>query len=172
METLEINQDLTHVVTKKATVVAMSGGVDSSVAAAMMSQNHKNVIGITLKLYDEKKITKSKTCCAGSDIIDAKRIASNINIPHYVLDYEAIFKANVIDPFIAEYEAGRTPIPCINCNEKVKFLDLIEFARNIGASSLVTGHYIRKMKTGNEWGLYIPADEEARSILFSFFIKI
>ena len=76
MGTLEINQDLTHVVTKKATVVAMSGGVDSSVAAAMMSQNHKNVIGITLKLYDEKKITKSKTCCAGSDIIDAKRIAS------------------------------------------------------------------------------------------------
>ena len=171
METLEINQDLTHVVTKKATVVAMSGGVDSSVAAAMMSQNHKNVIGITLKLYDEKKITKSKTCCAGSDIIDAKRIASNINIPHYVLDYEAIFKANVIDPFITEYEAGRTPIPCINCNEKVKFLDLIEFARKIGASSLVTGHYIKKMKTGDEWGLYIPADENRDQSYFLFSLK-
>jgi tRNA-specific 2-thiouridylase len=171
METLEINQDLTQVGTKNATVVAMSGGVDSSVAAAMMSQEHNNVIGITLKLYDEKKVTKSKTCCAGSDIIDAKRIASTINIPHYVLDYEAIFKANVIDPFIAEYKAGRTPIPCINCNEKVKFLDLIEFARKIGASSLVTGHYIRKMKTGNEWGLYIPADEDRDQSYFLFSLK-
>ena len=171
METLEINQNLTHIGSKKATVVAMSGGVDSSVAAAMMSKDNKNVIGITLKLYDEKKIAKSKTCCAGSDIIDAKRIASTINIPHYVLDYEAIFKEKVIDPFIAEYEAGRTPIPCINCNEKVKFLDLINFARKIGASSLVTGHYIKKIKTGDEWGLYIPADENRDQSYFLFSIK-
>ena len=105
METLEINQELNQIDTQEATVVAMSGGVDSSVAAAMMSKDNSNVIGITLKLYDEKKIAKSKTCCAGSDILDAKRIASTINIPHYVLDYEAIFKANVIDPFIAEYKA-------------------------------------------------------------------
>ena len=107
METLEINQDLTQVGTKNATVVAMSGGVDSSVAAAMMSQEYNNVIGITLKLYDEKKVTKSKTCCAGSDIIDAKRIASKISIPHYVLDYEAIFKANSdkIKSYLAEFKS-------------------------------------------------------------------
>ena len=171
METLEINQDLNQISSANATVVAMSGGVDSSVAAAMMSKNNKNVIGITLKLYDEKKITKSKTCCAGADILDAKKIASTINIPHYVLDYEAIFKANVIDPFIAEYEAGRTPIPCINCNEKVKFLDLIQFARKIGATSLVTGHYIKKIKVGDEWGLYIPADQNRDQSYFLFSIK-
>ena len=149
METLEISRELDGVVTKEATVVAMSGGVDSSVAAAMMTRSQSNVIGITLKLYDEKKVAKSKTCCAGSDILDAKRIASTINIPHYVLDYESIFRENVIDPFIAEYKAGRTPIPCISCNEKVKFLDLINFARKIGASSLTTGHYIKKLKIGN-----------------------
>ena len=88
-----------------------------------------------------------------------------------MLDYEAIFKANVIDPFIAEYEAGRTPIPCINCNEKVKFLDLIEFARKIGASSLVTGHYIKKMKVDDEWGLYIPVDEDRDQSYFLFSLK-
>ena len=171
METLEISRELDGVVTKEATVVAMSGGVDSSVAAAMMTRSQSNVIGITLKLYDEKKVAKSKTCCAGSDILDAKRIASTINIPHYVLDYESIFKENVIDPFIAEYKAGRTPIPCISCNEKVKFLDLINFARKIGASSLTTGHYIKKLKIRDEWGLYIPVDEDRDQSYFLFSIK-
>ena len=104
-------------------VVAMSGGVDSSVAAALMKNQSSNIIGITLKLYDEKKIKNSKTCCAGADILDAKKIANTITIPHYVLDYEEIFRKNVIEPFINEYQEGRTPIPCINCNEKVKFLD-------------------------------------------------
>ena len=122
---------------KKPTVVAMSGGVDSSVAAALMKRENDNVIGVTLRLYDEKKISKSKSCCSGADIIDAKKIASDITIPHYVLDYEEIFKKNVIQPFINDYEKGRTPIPCINCNEKVKFMDLIEFAKSLNAKSLV-----------------------------------
>ena len=138
---------------KKPTVVAMSGGVDSSVAAALMKKENENVIGVTLRLYDEKKISKSKSCCSGADIIDAKKIASDITIPHYVLDYEEIFKKNVIQPFINDYEKGRTPIPCINCNEKVKFLDLIEFAKSLNAKSLVTGHYIKKIKVNNEWRL-------------------
>ena len=127
-------------------VVAMSGGVDSSVVAALMKEQGYDVTGITLKLYDEKKIKNSKTCCSGADILDAKKIANTITIPHYVLDYEEIFRKNVIDPFISEYQLGRTPIPCINCNEKVKFLDLIKFSRRLGAKSLVTGHYIKKKK--------------------------
>lgn len=153
-------------------VVAMSGGVDSSVAAAIKTKESDNVIGITLKLYDEKKVKNSKTCCAGADIIDAKKIANTITIPHYVLDYEKIFRKNVIDPFISEYQSGRTPIPCINCNEKVKFLDLVEFSRKLGAKSLVTGHYIKKMKVNNEWALYVPEDKKRDQSYFLFSIKL
>ena len=108
-------------------VVAMSGGVDSSVAAALMKKKASNVMGVTLKLYDEKKVKNSKTCCAGVDILDAKKIANTISIPHYVLDFQEIFQESVIDPFIKDYKEGKTPIPCINCNEKVKFYDLLEF---------------------------------------------
>ena len=153
-------------------VVAMSGGVDSSVAAAIKTKESDNVIGITLKLYDAKKVTNSKTCCAGADIIDAKKIANTITIPHYVLDYEEIFKKNVIDPFISEYQSGKTPIPCINCNEKVKFLDLINFSRKLGAKSLVTGHYIKKIKIKNEWALYVPEDKERDQSYFLFSVKV
>ncbi len=153
-------------------VVAMSGGVDSSVAAAIKTKESDNVIGITLKLYDEKKVKNSKTCCAGADIVDAKKIANTITIPHYVLDYEKIFKKNVIDPFISEYQSGRTPIPCINCNEKVKFLDLVKFSRKLGAKSLVTGHYIKKKKVNNEWALYVPEDKERDQSYFLFSIKV
>ena len=152
-------------------VVAMSGGVDSSVAAALMNKDYEDVIGVTLRLYDEKKVANSKTCCSGADIMDAKKIASTITIPHYVFDYEEIFKKNVIDPFINEYKSGRTPIPCINCNEKVKFLDLLSFAREINAKSLVTGHYIKKVKINNEWRLYIPQDKERDQSYFLFTMK-
>ena len=156
---------------KELTVVAMSGGVDSSVAAALMKKENENIIGITLRLYDEKKITKSKSCCAGVDITDAKKIANDITIPHYVLDYEEIFKKNVIEPFIKDYQNGRTPIPCINCNEKVKFLDLLTFAKEINAKSLVTGHYIKKVKIKDEWRLYIPHDKERDQSYFLFTMK-
>jgi tRNA-specific 2-thiouridylase len=152
-------------------VVAMSGGVDSSVAAALMNKDYDDVIGVTLRLYDEKKVANSKTCCSGADIMDAKKIANTITIPHYVFDYEEIFKKNVIEPFINEYKLGRTPIPCINCNEKVKFLDLLSFAREINAKSLVTGHYIKKVKINNEWRLYIPHDEERDQTYFLFTMK-
>ena len=172
MNLITIMQSTTsEIKNKKPTVVAMSGGVDSSVAAALMKKENDNVIGVTLRLYDEKKISKSKSCCSGADIIDAKKIASDITIPHYVLDYEEIFKKNVIQPFINDYEKGRTPIPCINCNEKVKFLDLIEFAKSLNAKSLVTGHYIKKIKVNNEWRLYIPEDTDRDQSYFLFTTK-
>ena len=121
-------------------VVAMSGGVDSSVAAALMKKKASNVMGVTLKLYDEKKVKNSKTCCAGVDILDAKKIANTISIPHYVLDFQDIFKNSVIDPFINDYKEGKTPIPCINCNEKVKFYDLLEFTKKLNGSALSLIH--------------------------------
>jgi len=149
-------------------VVAMSGGVDSSVAAALMNNKNDNVIGITLRLYDEKKVSNSKTCCSGADIMDARKIANNITIPHYVLDYEKTFKENVINPFIKEYEEGKTPIPCISCNDKVKFLDLLKFAKSINAKKLVTGHYIKKIKVDGEWRLYIAEDSVRDQSYFLF----
>ena len=152
-------------------VVAMSGGVDSSVAAALMNKGYEDVIGVTLRLYDEKKVANSKTCCSGADIMDAKKIANTITIPHYVFDYEEIFRKNVIEPFINEYKSGRTPIPCINCNEKVKFLDLLSFAKEINAKSLVTGHYIKKVNVDNEWRLYIPQDKDRDQSYFLFTMK-
>ena len=152
-------------------VVAMSGGVDSSVAAALMNKDYEDVIGVTLRLYDEKKVANSKTCCSGADIMDAKKIANTITIPHYVFDYEEIFRKNVIEPFINEYKSGRTPIPCINCNEKVKFLDLLSFAKEINAKSLVTGHYIKKVKIDNEWRLYVPQDKDRDQSYFLFTMK-
>jgi len=160
-----------HITETEPVVVAMSGGVDSSVAAALAKKNGSNVVGVTLKLYDEKKVKGSKTCCSGSDILDAKKIANNITIPHYVLDYEKIFRESVIEPFINEYNSGRTPIPCINCNEKVKFLDLIDFAKNLNAKSLVTGHYIKKVKVDDGWALYVPSDEKRDQSYFLFTIK-
>ncbi len=152
-------------------VVAMSGGVDSSVAAALMKKRASNVMGVTLKLYDEKKVKNSKTCCAGVDILDAKKIANTISIPHYVLDFQEIFKESVIDPFINDYKKGRTPIPCINCNEKVKFFDLLEFTKKLKGTALVTGHYIKKMRVENEWALYVPEDKDRDQSYFLFSIK-
>jgi len=152
-------------------IVAMSGGVDSSVAAALMKKKASNVLGVTLKLYDEKKVNNSKTCCAGIDILDAKKIANTISIPHYVLDFQEIFKESVIDPFINDYKEGRTPIPCINCNEKVKFFDLLEFTKKLKGSALVTGHYIKKMRVEDEWALYVPEDKDRDQSYFLFSIK-
>jgi tRNA-specific 2-thiouridylase len=157
--------------TQNPIVVAMSGGVDSSVAAALMKKRAGNVMGVTLKLYDEKKVKNSKTCCAGVDILDAKKIANTISIPHYVLDFQEIFKESVIDPFINDYKEGRTPIPCINCNEKVKFYDLLEFTKKLNGSALVTGHYIRKIKVDDEWALYVPEDKDRDQSYFLFSIK-
>ena len=127
-------------------VVAMSGGVDSSVVAALLKDRGDDVIGITLQLYDHGAATaRPGACCAGRDILDARRVADSLAIPHYVLDYESKFRTSVIDDFVDSYIGGETPVPCVRCNQTVKFRDLLATARDLGATTLATGHYARKV---------------------------
>ncbi len=131
-------------------VVAMSGGVDSSVCAAMLAREGYEVIGVTLQLYDHgAAIQKAKACCAGQDIYDAKRVAEMMDFPHYVLDYESNFKEQVIEDFADTYLKGATPIPCIRCNQTVKFKDLLTVAKDLGADCMATGHYIKRVEGPN-----------------------
>ena len=131
-------------------VVAMSGGVDSSVTAAMLVEQGFEVIGITLQLYDHGVAVQAKgACCAGADIHDARMVAGALGIPHYVLDYETLFKQQVMDDFADSYLAGHTPIPCVKCNQTVKFKDLLSMAKELGADCLATGHYVqRELRNG------------------------
>jgi tRNA-specific 2-thiouridylase len=150
-------------------VVAMSGGVDSSVAALLMTRLGYDVVGVTLQLYDHgASVARKGACCAGRDIHDARRVAEQIGIPHYVLDYEARFKAAVIDRFADSYLNGETPIPCVACNQSIKFGDLASAARELGARALVTGHYVGWRKTTDGPGLFRAADAERDQSYFLF----
>ena len=150
-------------------VVAMSGGVDSSVVAAELAAQGYDVVGITLQLYDHgAALAKKGACCAGSDIHDARRVAEKLNFPHYVLDYENSFRESVIDDFAKSYLAGATPVPCIRCNERIKFKDLLETAIDLDADCMATGHYIQRKNGINGAELHMAADHQRDQSYFLF----
>ncbi len=147
----------------------MSGGVDSSVAAGLLKRAGYDVVGVTLQLYDHGEASHRKgACCAGQDVHDARRVADQLAIPHYVLDYEQRFRQTVIDQFAAGYIAGETPVPCVVCNQTVKFADLLATARDLGADALATGHYVLTRAAGGQRALYRPVDLDRDQSYFLF----
>ena len=150
-------------------VVAMSGGVDSSTVAGMMKKEGYDVIGITLKLYDDtKQVAESKQCCSGQDIMDAKRVAQKLDIEHKILYYQNKFKQGVIDNFVDSYLKGETPIPCVQCNQTVKFKDLFEVSKDLNADALITGHYVKSVTSNNNTNMYRAIDENRDQSYFLF----
>ncbi len=150
-------------------VVAMSGGVDSSVVAALMKEEGYDVTGITLKLYDDAKPSeKGRQCCAGQDILDAKRVSEKLNIRHEILFYQKKFKSEVIDSFIDGYVSGETPIPCVQCNQTVKFRDLFKYAKDLNADALVTGHYVSRIQKNGHANMYRAKDQNRDQSYFLF----
>jgi tRNA-specific 2-thiouridylase len=147
----------------------MSGGVDSSTVAGMMKKEGYNVIGITLKLYDDgKEVASSKQCCSGQDIMDAKRVAHKLDIEHKILYYQNKFKQGVIDNFVESYLKGETPIPCVQCNQTVKFKDLFEVSKDLKADALITGHYVKSITSGMETNMYRAIDNNRDQSYFLF----
>ena len=154
---------------KTKVVVAMSGGVDSSVVAGLMKEEGYNVTGITLKLYDDAKQSKEgRQCCAGQDILDAKRVSEQLNINHEILYYQKKFKQEVIDNFIESYSSGETPIPCVQCNQTVKFRDLYKYSKDLKADALITGHYIKRIQTNGKSSMYRAKDFSRDQSYFLF----
>ena len=150
-------------------VVAMSGGVDSSTAAGLMKKHGYNVVGVTLKLYDDAKTTKgNRQCCAGQDILDAKKVSQKLNIDHKILYYQKKFKKDVIDSFIDSYSAGETPIPCVQCNQTVKFRDLYNYSKELKADALITGHYVNRIQKNGNAEMYRAADKSRDQSYFLF----
>jgi len=150
-------------------VVAMSGGVDSSTVAGLMKKEGYNVVGITLKLYDDAKTSKTdRQCCAGQDIIDAKRVAQKLNIDHKILYYQKKFKEEVIDTFVESYMEGETPIPCVQCNQTVKFRDLYSYSKELNADALVTGHYVNRIQKNGKAEMYRADDLKRDQSYFLF----
>lgn len=150
-------------------VVAMSGGVDSSTVAGLLKEAGYDVIGITLQLYDHGAVLAKKgACCAGIDIYDAKMAADHFSIPHYVLDYESRFKESVIDDFVDTYIRGETPLPCVRCNQSVKFVDLVKMAKELDADALVTGHYVQRIDKDGKAELHMGADPKKDQSYFLF----
>ena len=150
-------------------IVAMSGGVDSSVVAALMKKEGYNVTGITLKLYDDIKQSKEgRQCCAGQDIMDAKRVSEKIDIKHEILYYQKKFKLEVIDSFIDSYAAGETPIPCVQCNQTVKFRDLFKYSKDMKADALITGHYVTRIQKNGDANMYRAKDHKRDQSYFLF----
>ena len=150
-------------------VVAMSGGVDSSVVAGLIKDEGYDVTGITLKLYNDTKVSKKgRQCCAGQDILDAKRVSEHLNINHKILFYQKKFKEEVIDSFIDSYVAGETPIPCVQCNQTVKFRDLFKYAKELNADALVTGHYVTRFQSNGKANMYRAKDKNRDQSYFLF----
>ena len=150
-------------------VVAMSGGVDSSTVAGLMKKEGYNVVGITLKLYDEAKSSVTgRQCCAGQDILDAKRVSQKLNIDHKILYYQKRFKKDVIDSFIESYVGGETPIPCVKCNQTVKFRDLYAYAQELKADALITGHYVNRIQKNGNAEMYRAIDLNKDQSYFLF----
>ena len=153
----------------KKVIVGMSGGVDSSTVAGMMKKEGYKVIGITLKLYDDgKDVANSKQCCSGQDIMDAKRVAQKLDIDHKILYYQNKFKQGVIDNFVDSYLKGETPIPCVQCNQTVKFKDLFEVSKDLKADAMITGHYVKSVTSGNQTSMYRAIDENRDQSYFLF----